>query len=1027
MDDLGEGLYENLIDERLAERISHLAGDLVVRRELRSAEAADRIALFASRQVERAIQSVPESERADVGVAVLVKLLEDLSERLPRAVLDRPAVPASVLSEIRRRLPDGSTGAARQPLIPLLDTTLLTNSPGEPRVGSQIHDEIGSADRIDVVMAFVRRTGVRPLAEQLRAHCRRGRSLRVLTTTYTGSTELAALEMLRDLGAVIRVSYDTSLTRLHAKAWIFHRRSGFSTAYVGSSNLTHSAQVSGMEWNVRVSGARNPAVIDKITAVFDGYWNSGDFVPFDVEEFVDRTAASAPAGTGTILSPLEVRLEPFQERLLELIAVARRKGRHRNLLVAATGTGKTVMSAVDYAVLRRTTGWDRLLFVAHREEILDQSLGTFRQVLRDHAFGEKWVGRSRPVRFDQVFASVQSLAASGIEHIAADHFHVVIIDEFHHAAAPSYRVLLEHLQPRELLGLTATPERSDGLPVLQWFDGRIAAELRLWDAIDQHRLVPFSYYGIHDGVDLRDVPWRRGQGYDTATLSGVYTGNDVRVRLVIQQLQDKVGDTDAMRCLGFCVSVAHAEFMAASFTAHGIPAVAVSGDTPTAARSGALRDLRSGAVRVLFSVDLFNEGVDLPDVDVLLMLRPTESPTLFLQQLGRGLRRSPGKTVCTVLDFIGNHRREFRFDRRFRALLGGGRRDVESAIDAGFPFLPAGSHMELDPVASQVVLRSLREAIPSQWPAKVKELQELRQQKGSVTLPEFLDDTGLELGDVYSGGRTWSDLCEAAGAPTLASGPREADLRRAVGRMLHIDDEQRISVFRALLDLPAVPQVESLTALEVRLARMLVSGFGSAVVPAGSSLQDALDILWAHPQVRVDIAGMLGVRAEQIEHLHAPVDLPGVPLQVHARYTRQEILAAVGEGDGALTPPWREGVRDAKHAGADLLVFTLDKTSGQFSPTTRYRDYAISRELIHWESQSNTRESSPTGQRYQHHRSMGRSILLFARERADDRAFWFLGPAQYVSHTGELPMAVTWRLDVPLPGDLFEAFAAAVA
>ena len=174
MDDLGEGLYENLIDERLAERISHLAGDLVVRRELRSAEAADRIALFASRQVERAIQSVPESERADVGVAVLVKLLEDLSERLPRAVLDRPAVPAAVLSEIRRRLPDGSTGAARQPLIPLLDTTLLTNSPGEPRVGSQIHDEIESADRIDVVMAFVRRTGVRPLAEQLRAHCRRG-------------------------------------------------------------------------------------------------------------------------------------------------------------------------------------------------------------------------------------------------------------------------------------------------------------------------------------------------------------------------------------------------------------------------------------------------------------------------------------------------------------------------------------------------------------------------------------------------------------------------------------------------------------------------------------------------------------------------------------------------------------------------------------------------------------------------------------------------------------------------------------
>lgn len=215
--------------------------------------------------------------------------------------------------------------------------------------------------------------------------------------------------------------------------------------------------------------------------------------------------------------------------------------------------------------------------------------------------------------------------------------------------------------------------------------------------------------------------------------------------------------------------------------------------------------------------------------------------------------------------------------------------------------------------------------------------------------------------------------------------------------------------------------------METRLARMLISGFGSGVVSTDRSLQDALNLLWEHPQVRVDLAAMLAVRAEQIAHLHTPIGLDRVPLQVHARYTRQEILAAVVEGQDALPPPWREGVYNARGIGADLLVFTLDKTSGQFSPTTRYRDFAISRDLIHWESQSGTRESSPTGQRYQHHRATGRSILLFARERADDRAFWFLGLAQYVSHEGELPMAVTWRLDVPLPGDLFEAFAAAVA
>ncbi len=351
-------------------------------------------------------------------------------------------------------------------------------------------------------MAFIRRSGIAPLLDTLRGHCQSGRELRVLTTTYTGSTEGRALDALRDLGADIRVSYDMSTTRLHAKAWLFHRRSGFSTAYIGSSNLTYSAQISGLEWNVRVSGARNPDVIDKVAAVFESYWNSGDFVPYDAATFAAETARST-SGPVVMFSPIELRPEPFQERLLEQIALAREQGHHRNLLVSATGTGKTVMAALDYARLREALQRSRLLFVAHREEILEQSLATFRHCLRDHAFGELWVGGQRPRQFDHVFASIQSLNAAGFGSLEPGHFDVVIVDEFHHAAAPSYRALLEHVKPTELLGLTATPERSDGLPLLNWFDNRIAAELRLWDAIDQQRLSPFVYYGIHDGLDLR--------------------------------------------------------------------------------------------------------------------------------------------------------------------------------------------------------------------------------------------------------------------------------------------------------------------------------------------------------------------------------------------------------------------------------------------------------------------------------------------------------------------------------------------
>jgi hypothetical protein len=359
-------------------------------------------------------------------------------------------------------------------------------------------------------------------------------------------------------------------------------------------------------------------------------------------------------------------------------------------------------------------------------------------------------------------------------------------------------------------------------------------------------------------------------------------------------------------------------------------------------------------------------------------------------------------------------------------LLGGTRSELDKAVQGGFPFLPAGCHMELDHVASEIVLRSIRDAIPSRWLAKVEELRSLHRAKDRVTMADYLAETGLELGDIYTGNRGWSDLCEAAGMTVHAAGPHEVALRRGAARMTHVDDEQRIAAYQSLLSRSSTPNTAEMSELEQRLTRMLVANLAGQVVGRDDALQGAVDLVWAHPQVLAEITDLLAVLRGQVDHLHQSTRLD-IPLQVHGRYTRVEILAAVGEGGPANTPQWREGVYDAKSVGADLLAFTLDKTSGDFSPTTRYQDYAITPELIHWESQSGTRADSPTGRRYQSHVEMNRSILLFARNRADDRAFWFLGPGTYVSHEGEKPMAVTWKLDVPLPGDLFASFAAAVA
>ncbi len=1031
MTTLNRGLYEVLVTESLEEQLSRLGASLAaVRDALRAPEAADRIALHLGRTIERAVAAIDEPERLAIGIELARRLI-DVIRNLPSAgdlEKERPVAVGEVLRGVVGHLPDGRPESIVAPLIPLLDTTLLTNAPGEPRVGHQVLTELHSADRVDVVMAFIRRSGIAPLMQTLRAHCTAGRSLRVLTTTYTGSTEARALDELRDAGAEIRVSYDTTSTRLHAKAWLLHRQSGFSTAYIGSSNLTHSAQVSGLEWNVRVSGARNPDVIDKVAAVFESYWHHPDFRQYDRDEFLARTECSNEALPSNLILATDLRPEPFQERLLEQIMLSRQQGHHRNLLVAATGTGKTVMAALDYAALRETLPRARLLFVAHREEILTQSRATFQQALRAPGFGELWVGGSRPTQFEHVFASIQSLNVSGLAHLDPAHFDVMVIDEFHHAAAQSYRSLLDHVRPVELLGLTATPERSDGLPILEWFDGRIAAELRLWDAIDQQRLVAFAYYGIHDGLDLRDIPWRRGRGYDVEGLSNLLTANDALAKFILQELQRRVDNLARMRALGFCVSVDHARFMARVFSSAGVPAAAVWSDTPDAERRAALADLAARRVNVVFSVDLFNEGVDVPKVDTLLMLRPTDSPTLFLQQLGRGLRRSIGKSICTVLDFVGHHRTEFRFDRRFRALLGGTRKELATQVEAGFPFLPAGCHMELDRVASSIVLGSIRNAVPARWTERVELLRQLTGQGAGCSLARYLEETGLELEDIYTGNKSWFDLRADAALADPPQDSLETVLRRACGRLLHIDDMLRINTYRRLIENQHAPDPAQLPQRERRLLRMLVGSLVGNAVAKDTSLRDGALLLWRYQHVRSEILDLLDVLAARVEHV--PLSLsahPDVPLQVHARYTRVEILAAFDVGQGAKVAPWQTGVYWAPNACTDLLAFTLDKTTGQFSPTTRYRDYAVSTELIHWESQSVTREDSETGRRYRGHAAAGTGIMLFARRRSDERAFYFLGSAEYVTHESELPMAITWRLRYPLPGDLFSAFAAAVA
>lgn len=1033
MADFGPGLYDQLIDGLLSERLDALAAQRFVAdiEVVDPAELPDRVGEVLGRWAHDAIAAAKSQDRAGLATQISTAVLDAIAQLQPGVIDQHQSLgaPISRLAAIERLAPTDEPIPIRRPLTPLRDTVLMTNARGQPAVGREIEAEIDSADRIDIVLAFIRWTGIRQLLPHLRRHVEAGKPLRIITTTYTGSTELRALEALTELGAQVKVSYDTSTTRLHAKAWLFERATGFSTVYIGSSNLTFSAQVSGLEWNVRASQQSNPELISAFDRTFGTYWADLHFEAFDPLQF--ERATRAARGDDSIATPFDIEPYPFQRQILERLQVERGRGRPHNLIAAATGTGKTVMAALDYRRLRTELGRARLLFVAHRREILDQSREMFRHVLRDGSFGERWVDGDRPSRWDHVFASIQSISASEASSIDPEQFDVVIVDEFHHSAAKSYGALLDHLRPKFLLGLTATPERTDGLDVLRWFGGRITVELRLWDALEQGLLSPFHYFGIHDATDLTGVTWHRGRGYDVTELTNVYTADDLWLSKVVTAVRDKVGDPNRMRALGFCVSIDHAEFMANRFKRAGIEARAVTSRTSTDDRRRALADLRDGNVQVLFTVDLFNEGVDIPAIDVVLMLRPTESATIFLQQLGRGLRRTAGKDVLTVLDFVGHQRKEFRFDLRYRAMLGRTRRELEADIEGGFPYLPAGCQLDLDPVASEIVLRNIREALPIRWRERVSELRSL----GDVPLSSFLHETGLELDDIYRGNRTWTELRRAAGVGEDVGTAVDGDDRvgRGIPRLLHIDDQDRIDTYRLLLDSDRPPRAADLGERTRRQLEGLLLTVFNVKKGTFASLDEAAAELWEHDDLRCELLELLPMLEDQIVHLHQPLGvLYPVPLQVHARYSREEVLAAFGASSVMAPLPLQAGVYWHEATYTDLLFVTLQKTEKDYSPTTRYLDYAISDRLFHWETQAVTSAASPTGQRYVNHEVRESRVSLFIRGTKRDSngrtvPYFCAGTASYVEHRSERPMQITWRLHHALPGDIFAAYRAAVA
>ena len=1023
---LTHGIYERVITHALEEKLNRISDSFEIEKtQLDSEESSFSLALHLTKLIACSLSSFSGADKKQRQGQLCNQLLEVIGKNDHSFPVEAEKIVGDLMYLLK--IQDKTKKPLPRPDTPLSNAALFTGTSSDLTLESELKKEIQTADSIDILCSFIKWSGLRLLLPYLAEATADGKKLRVITTSYLGATDLKAVDEIQKLpNTELLVSYDTNRTRLHAKSYIFRRENGFGTAYIGSSNISAPALTSGLEWNLKISQFESPYLWDKVCATFETYQNAPEFSRYDGLDQSREKLRKALNQEGnrqddnSFMTFMDVTPYPYQEEILDKIRAERElHDRKKNLVVAATGTGKTVIAAFDFKRVKNDLPNAKFLFVAHREEILKQSLFTFRQILRDQNFGELLVGQYQPDSLQHLFCSIQSLNSRALyDLLSEDYYDYIVIDEFHHAASESYKRLLNHFKPKFLLALTATPERHDDLDILHYFDYHIAAEIRLPDAINKKLLSPFQYFGISDCVDLSSLHWTNG-GYDKTDLDNVFNENLQRASLVVQKMNEILLDIRKCRALCFCVSQNHAEFMNSFFNKNGIPSAVLTAGSSQDIRNTVQNQLRHFEINVICVVDLYNEGVDIPEVDTVLFLRPTESLTVFLQQFGRGLRLFKDKECLTVLDFVGNAHKNFNFESRFRAMLGSSGENIADELEHGFPHLPAGCHIELEKEAQHYILRNIQNNISNgNLRLLISRIVTFENESGKhLTLSNFVDYHHLDLRSVYKKD-LFSRLCQKANLREDFFAPDEEQMRKGFLRICHMNSSFQLKTLREILRAPE-SRLSILSDDEERILTMFhfsLWGTNSGI----GSLKESINRLKANGPIFSELLEVLDYLYEHTNLVTAKPQLPySCPLELHANYSRDEVLSALGFWTLQSIPRMTEGVKYIPNINTDVFFITLNKSEKQYSPTTMYLDYALSDDLFHWQSQSTTSEQSPTGQRYIHG---GSTVLLFVRENnkeyGETASYCFLGPATCVSHNGSRPINIEWRLRYKMPARL---------
>lgn len=1039
---MNEGVYEELVTKLIAQKLTELDRKTfyVKTKTIDKAEAAQILSRQLGSCIQLAFSLVKGKDQLGIQIKLANKIILFLRDEIDKATFENDLIDEqgdilqAVFNKINNEFSDLDLRLKEiTPYTRFSHSELFIGGNGDISLLSELKKEILSSDRIDLLVSFIKHKGVIILMDEFKEFTKRGGKLRIITTTYVGATDQKAIDLLTELdNTEVKISYNTGNERLHAKAYLFYRHTGFHTAYIGSSNFSRSALTDGLEWNMKVTTKEISHVIDKFKKTFNSYWENPEFCLYD--PLIDSQKLSLALSNGKfgkaqpdITAHFDIKPHTYQELILEKLRVERNiHNRFKNLVVAATGTGKTVISAFDFKYFLKEHPKAKLLFIAHRKEILKQAMVTFRGVLKDNNFGELLVDGIYPSNYSAVFASVQSLKSKFDElNLSSDYYDFIIIDEVHHIAATSYRPVLEKFSPKILLGLTATPERMDGVDILEDFDGKIAAEIRLPEALNKKLLCPFHYFGISDSIDLTHVRWSRGK-YDISELTKVYTSNDQRVGEIIKNLNYYTKEISDVRALGFCISIEHAEFMAAKFLSANLKAAALTSNN-TSERDDLRIKLKRKEINYLFVVDVFNEGVDIPEIDTVLFLRPTESLTIFIQQLGRGLRLTDDKEVLTVLDFVGNARPEYDFEHKFRALIGKSNTSVQKEIEDDFPHLPLGCSIVLEKKAKASILENIKNATNLNVNKIIERIKNFKHQTIlDLNLSNFTSFTHIPLSTIYKKG-TWHSLLARAGMVDNYNDDMDSQIQSMIRKKWL--STSSISYFKFILSLAEkdfkIDTLKRFSAAENKMLLMLHYDCWQTDNKY-STLKESIKAIGSNKYLVKEIIDFLLLMIDQISSEEFDIDLPyKQPLKVHGRYTRDQILAAFELSTFDKKSSNREGVAENKKLKTELLFIDLIKSEEDFSPTTRYDDYAISESLFHWQTQNKTRNDSGKGLTYIKHQKLGKKILLFVREQSKNEfentnGYVFLGEGKLKEYYGSKPMSIVWQLSHPIPHFLWK-------